>query len=155
MAEHLVKTTSGTVRGYEREGRIDHVGEDDAEALAADGVFSYIISQVLCHSVDRQFIGTLLVAYSLFYPFSEVVILEIAKFVIQIFCDNTSIGIGSQRTEIRHALRLLAQGQTLTIDRNANHRLMFVVLLTGGKQKACNCCDDNCECFHAYCIHPR
>ena len=26
MAEHLVKTTSGVVRGYERDGRIDYLG---------------------------------------------------------------------------------------------------------------------------------
>ena len=32
MAEHLVKTTTGTVRGYEREGRIDYLGIPYAEA---------------------------------------------------------------------------------------------------------------------------
>ena len=32
MAEHLVKTTSGTVRGYERDGRIDYLGIPYAEA---------------------------------------------------------------------------------------------------------------------------
>lgn len=31
MAEHLVKTTSGVVRGYEREGRIDYLGIPYAE----------------------------------------------------------------------------------------------------------------------------
>jgi para-nitrobenzyl esterase len=32
MAEYLVNTTSGTVRGYEREGRIDYLGIPYAEA---------------------------------------------------------------------------------------------------------------------------